>query len=118
MPPSKRWYQLSMLQTMVAMAVVAVFTFKNSAYRSSPNHNDIDLISAGWPFEFLVGYGTLATTTSEFVRARDPIFAGMPRYNPWMMTLNVAICSLTAFMAVRTVAYITRRLAKSQRVNS
>lgn len=84
MPIPKRWYQLSMLQVLVAMAVVAVFTFKNASFQSSTNHNDVGLISAGWPFTFLVGWGMLATTTSEFVRAGDPIFAGMHWYQKFI----------------------------------
>lgn len=85
MTAPKRSYQLSMLQLLVATAVVAVFVVQNASYQLSNTDNDIGLISAGWPFTFLVGYGILATTTSEFVRAGDPIFAGMPKYNPWMM---------------------------------
>lgn len=109
MTAPKRWYQLSMLQILVAMAVVAVFTFQNTSYQLSNTKDGIGLISAGWPFKFLYGFGTLATTTSEFVRAGDPIFAGMPKYNPWILTLDIALCCLTTFLAVKTIAFMTRK---------
>ncbi len=103
MTTPKRWYQLSMLQMLVATAVVAAFTFKNASFQLSSAENDIGLISAGWPFTYLSGNGFLATTTTEHVRAGDPWFAGLPKYNPWILTLNIALCCLTTFAAVKVV---------------
>lgn len=106
---AKRWFQLSMLQMLVAMAVVATFTFKNTSYHQKAVEVGINRISAGWPFTYLAGYGMLATTTSEFVRAGDPLFAGMPKYSPWILTMNIALCCLTTVAAVKTVTFVSRK---------
>ncbi len=69
MPPTKHWYQLSILQLLVAMAIVAVFITVNLkvrrvevlgmwvAFPSKLETQELKL-SSGWPFTVLEAKAT------------------------------------------------------------
>ncbi len=93
MPLDKRWYQLSMLQILVAMAVVAVFVTKNMEVKSAWNdtRSGYDNLIAGWPFMYW--------SEVYYIRAPEPISQGSYRVW-WAIPVNAICCLSTCVLSV------------------
>ncbi len=94
----KRWYQLSMLQVLVATAVIAFFVAKNievkSTSESAPRFYDMRY--SGWPY--------IHYTAVYNVQASPPILKAEDRR--WKaLAANLACClgACTALVALSTI---------------
>lgn len=117
MTTPKRWYQLSMLQMLVAMAVVAVFVVKNGSIKpakpyslSEPLNYTVYLddtplalgsLQAGWPIPY---WHALGTTSEGHV-----YLAAYPTYRVWALAANVVMCATTILVAIGIVNRLNRK---------
>lgn len=115
MTTPKRWYQLSMLQMLVAMAVVAFSMLANARVTqksvSLPFVHDphVMLLESGWPFAFRSGLGVVGEETANDVAATDSRFAGAPEVRPLALTANMACCGVLTAGLVSLVAIVSRK---------
>ncbi len=114
----KRWYQLSMLQLLVAMAVVAVFVAKNVSITQSSRaaasepfafsivFGDSDLamgsLQAGWPIPYWHAFGTV---TSEGV-----YLSRLPTHRWRAFAANIVLCAAATVGATLAASVIIRKL--------
>ena len=118
MTAHKRWYQLSMLQLLVAMAVVAVFVAKNvsitpnsRATASEPfafsivfGDSELALgsLQAGWPLPYWHAFGTV---TSEGV-----YLSRLPTHRWRALVANIVCCVAATVGASMAVSVIARKV--------
>ncbi len=98
----KRWYQLSMLQLLVAMSVVAVFVVKNMQVQSTSTSQPVfyDTLSAGWPWVYW--------RAVFYMQATVPVLQG--EYRMWQPLFANVICCLAACgCAAVVVTFLARK---------
>ena len=99
----KRWYQLSMLQTLFALAVVALFVVKNLSVRKL-NDEHFFLYAEreyGWPFTHY--------TSGGYANESGFVIQEFHRWNLLVM-LNAACCLVGCIVAVSLVPLVTRKI--------
>lgn len=121
----KRWYQLSMLQMLVGLSVMAVFIYMNATISAtmpvkmkassfSIVFNDdplvISKLKSGWPLAYWQARGT--------VERGRVLFAADQVKRPLAIAANLAICATSIFLAVLAVSWFTRRSASSSAAQS
>lgn len=98
----KRWYQLSMLQLLVAMAIVALFVVKNYSLHCMvgeqryPSSLAPNLYFRGWPLTYWRAVG--------FSSQEPDALVGFPAYDWISLASNVACCAGAVLAAIWMVS--------------
>lgn len=117
MSSPKRWYQLSVLQLLVATAVVALFVVKNSSITLTPSSSsnpfsfsmewgdsslELGSLQAGWPIPYWHAMGTISQ--------KEVFVAGSPKYRWGALASDVAIAVAAIALAIVVAKRISQRL--------
>lgn len=104
----KRWYQLSMLQVLVAMAV-GVFIYKNvetHTYTGGQGDFSRSILVAGWPFQYYM-HMSLGERELQLGQKDSRIFF-------WSGLLkNLALLSALVIVPLQMNGLVRRRTSKS-----
>lgn len=105
MAAPKRWYQLTMLQMLVAMPIVALFVAKNLEVKSTSTSQPVfyDAVYAGWPWMYWSAVFN--------AQATSPVLQG--EYRLWLPLAANVICCLFACVCVNAVVSFAARKTRA-----